>query len=51
MRIPSREGEDPKVSEQFYKAVAQVVLLFGSEMWVLTSRVDHDLDSFQHRVM
>ena len=34
-RILSREGADPKLSGNFYKAVAQAVLLFGSETWVL----------------
>ena len=33
----------------FYKAVAQAVLLFGAETWVLTPRMERDLDSFQHR--
>ena len=45
-----REGEDPKVSVNFYKAVSQSMLLFGSETWVLTLRVERALDSFQHRV-
>ena len=35
-RILSQEGADPKVSENFYKAVDQAVLLFGAETWVLT---------------
>ena len=48
--ILSREGADPKVSVNFYKAVAQAVLLFGAETWVLTPRMDRDLDCFQHRV-
>ena len=43
-------GADPKVSGNFYKAVAQAVLLFGVDMWVLTPRMERDLDSFQHRV-
>ena len=48
--IMSREGADPKVSGNFYKAVAQAVLLFGAETWVLTPRMEQALDSFQHRV-
>ena len=32
-RILSPEGEDPKVSGHFSKAVTQVVLLFGAENW------------------
>ena len=38
------------MSEHFYKAVSQAVLLFGAETWVLTPRMKQDLDSFQHRV-
>ena len=49
-RILSREGADPKVSRHFYKAVAQAVLLFGAETWVLTPMMERALDSFQHRV-
>ena len=30
-------------------AVVQVVLLFGSETWVLTPRLEKDLAGFQHR--
>ena len=29
------EGADPKVAGNFYKAVAQAVLLFGAETWLL----------------
>ena len=45
-----REGADPKVPREFYIAVTQVVLLFGSETWVLTERMEKALDSFQSRV-
>ena len=45
-----REGADPKVSGNFYKAVAQAVLLFGAETWVLTQSMEKALDSFQFRV-
>ena len=45
-----REGAYPKVSRTFYKAVAQVVLLFETETWVLTPRMEKALDSFQSRV-
>ena len=34
-RILIQEGADPKVSGKFYKTVAQTVLLFGAETWVL----------------
>ena len=35
-QILSREGAAPQVSGLFFKAVVQVVLLFGSENWVVT---------------
>ena len=50
-RVMGREGADPKVSRAFYIAVTQAVLLFGSETWVLTSRMEKALDSFQSRVV
>ena len=50
-RILIREGADPKVSGYFYKVVAQAVLLFGEETWVINPRMERALDSFQHRVV
>ena len=38
-KIFSREGADKKVSDNFFKAVVQQVILFGAEMWVLTPRI------------
>ena len=49
-QVLGREGANPKVSGNFYKAVAQAVLLFGAETWVLTQRMDKALDRFQSRV-
>ena len=49
-RILIWEGEDPKVSGHFIKAVVQAVLLFGAEPWVLTPRMERALRSFHHRV-
>ena len=49
-RIPSQEGEDPKFSGLFFKAVVQLVLLFRAEMWVLTPRMERYLSRFQHKV-
>ena len=34
-KFQRREGVDPTISEKFYCAVVQAVLLFGSETWVL----------------
>ena len=47
-RIPIREGADTRVSGNFFKAVVQAVLLFGAEPWVLTPRIERDLESFQN---
>ena len=44
------EGAHLKVLGHFYIAVAQSVLLFGAETWVLTPRMEQDIDSFQQRV-
>ena len=49
-RVLGREGADPKLSRAFYIAVTQAVLIFGLETWVLTERMEKDLDSFQSRV-
>ena len=35
----------------FFKAVVQAMLLFRVETWVLTQRMERDLESFQHRVV
>ena len=49
-RIMVQEGTNPRLSRMFSKAVIQAVLLFGSDMWVLTPRMERALGSFQHRV-
>ena len=38
------------MSRTFYIAVTQQVLLFGAETWVLTEKMEKDLDDFQGRV-
>ena len=43
-----REGADKRVSGNFFKAVVQVVLLFGAETWVLTPRIERALEIFMH---
>ena len=40
-----------KVLGKFYKAVAQALLLFGAEIWVLTPRMERALEFFQNRVV
>ena len=44
-RILGHEGVDPKVLGNFFKAVAQSVLLFGAETCILTQRMKKALDS------
>ena len=48
--ILGREGSSPRVSVMLFKAVVQVVLLFGADMWVMTPRIGRALGEFQHRV-
>ena len=50
LRILVREGSSPRVLGMLFKAVVQVVLLFGAEMWVMTPRIGRALGGFQHRV-
>ena len=38
-----REGEDHRAEEMFYRAVAQVVLLFGLETWELLAAKDRQV--------
>ena len=49
-RVPRREGADPKESRIFYTDVAQQVLLFRAETWVLKRKIESALDAFQGRV-
>ena len=49
-RILIREGADPKVSGNFFKAVVQLVLLFGGDMWVVIPKMERALNIFQQRV-
>ena len=47
-RILSREGSDRRVSGNLFKAVVQEVLLLGEETWVMTPRIERELESFMH---
>ena len=38
------EGADPKVSEMLYRAVVQVLLLFGDETWVLLVAMERKVE-------
>ena len=48
LRILSRYGADLKVSGHLFKAAVQAVLIFGSDTWVLTPRMERALGIFQH---
>ena len=39
VNILGREGADRRTAGRFYVAVVQEVLLFGSEMWVMTPQL------------
>ena len=45
-KILRREGSYQLVSEIFYRAVVQAVLLFGVETWVLLAAMDKTLEGF-----
>ena len=47
--ILSREGEEPRVSGFFFKAVVQAVLLFGSKTWAVTPRMGSPLGGSRTR--
>ena len=49
-KILRREGVSPQVSGMFFKAVVQVVILFGSETWVLIPHMGRVVVIFQYRV-
>ena len=44
VKILRREGEEPFVLEKFYRAVIQVVLLFGAETWFLSAPMAQRLE-------
>ena len=45
MSILGREGSDLRISGLFFNAVVQAVLLFRSETWALTPRMERALFS------
>jgi len=49
-QVLAREDTNPRVSAMFYKAVVQVVLLYGCESWNITSAMLRVLRGFHHRV-
>ena len=49
--ILEREGLDRRTVGMFYVAVVQAVIIFESETWVLTPRLEKALEGFHHRVV
>jgi len=43
------ENVPPRIAVEFYKAVVQAVLLYGSEMWVLSTAALASLEGFHIR--
>ena len=46
----SREGVDEQTSGQIYLAVVQLVMMYGSETWVVTYCIGRVLGGLHHRV-
>ena len=49
-RILTKTGLPPRMAGLFYKAIAQAVLLYGSESWVLSPAMLQPLEGFHHQV-
>ena len=45
-----QEGSDPRTFGNFYKAMVQSTLFFGSETWVMSPRIGRTLGRFHHRL-
>ena len=48
-KILGREGLYKRTAGRFYVEVVQAVLLFGSETWFMTPRLEKALEGFRHR--
>ena len=48
-RVSAKTGSTARSRGMLYKAVAQLVLLYGSESWVVTGAMLKILDRFHHR--
>ena len=45
------EGAEPRVAEMFYRLVVQVVLLYGSDTWVLLSAMGMKVEGTNTRFL
>ena len=48
--VLSKAGVTVQVMAMFYKEVVQVVMLYGSEIWVITDVMMKVLEGFHHRI-
>ena len=44
VKILRREGSDPKVSEMFYRAMTQAVLIFGLGTWLILAAMSRTVE-------
>jgi hypothetical protein len=49
-RVLTLEGADPRTSAMFYKAIVELMLLYGSETWNVSIKVFKALGGFHQRV-
>ena len=45
------EGAGTRTAGRFYVAVVKAVPMFGSEMWVMTPRLEKALEGFHHQAV
>jgi hypothetical protein len=50
-RVPKREGASKKSFARFYLVIASTILLYGSDTWVVTRRMEELLTSFHNRCL
>ena len=46
-----KEGVDAQTSVMFYTTVVQAVIIYGSELWVLSPQIGKTLGGFYHWVI
>ena len=46
-----QEGEEPRVSEMFYRILVQTILLYGSETWVLSAEIYRTVEGIHTRFL
>ena len=43
-----REKAEPMVSAIFYRTMVQVIILYGSEMWVVSDAMESKVEGYTH---